>query len=153
MSNSISVNSTNNISFSARYLRINNQEAIPQRICDAIYKSDAIDEFLKAGKPKTILGKIKDFFRKNEFLEVYYGHQNLSSYDPYAIKETVLFNLTKGKTNRQWSIIELQEGIKREFGNIAKSGENPIYKAPKETATDKIVKSIEKIKDLNFLLK
>ena len=70
------INNTSNISFNSRYLQINEPEKFPKKIYDAIYKSDGIEAFLKAGKPKSLIGKILDFFKADEILDVYYNNQH-----------------------------------------------------------------------------
>ena len=144
------INAMNNISFNARYLRLTSKTAeFPQKISDAIYKNDAIDEFLKAGQPKTFWEKIKDMFRKDEFLNISYEETRNSKIDIYAKSESIIFSFG----DKRYPLRADQKGIKREFGSIPKRGENLYFKAPAETSTDKLVKLIEELKNLDKLLK
>ena len=162
------INGYSNISFGSRYLQVKQPNAFPKNVYNAIYKSDGIEEFLNAGKPKTLWGKFKALFQKNEILEVYYGkgkmsehnfraqkeqQEKISEYDPYALKEWVNFIFKKGDTRKFFNIEEFQTGIRRKAGSIPKPGENHTFKKPLVTAEDKLVKSIEDIKDLETLLK
>lgn len=149
------INAMNNISFNARYLRLTSKTAeFPQKISDAIYKNDAIDEFLKAGRPKTFWGKIKDFFSKEECLDITYEVEKTSKTDPFARNESILFSFPKKKGGERYLFFETsQKGIKREFGTIPKEGENPFYKEPYKTATDVLAANIEGIENLDKLLK
>jgi len=153
MNNTINAYSNNNVSFNSRYLQINKQEEIPQRICDAIYKSDAVEKFLAEGKPKTLLGKFLDLFKRNEILNVSYETKKISKFDPYAIKETIIFTLEKGRFQKLFRPLDaIQTGIRRQMGCIPKEGEHLVFKAPAETSTERLAKQIEDIKDLNTLL-
>lgn len=144
------INAMDNISFNARYLRLTSKTAeFPQKISDAIYKNDAIDEFLKAGQPKTFWEKLKDLFRKDEFLNIFYETKNNSSIDTYAKSESITFSFR----DKRYPLRASQEGIKRNFGSIPKKGGNLYYKAPTETSTDKLVKLIEELENLDKLLK
>ena len=143
-----------NSTFSSRYLNIHNSEKIPQKILDAIYKNDSIEEFLNAGKPKTLLGKFMNLFRKNEFLDVYYDSQKEENIDPYSIKATVHFFFGKnGKTKRFLPLDAFQFGVNRLDHSIPRDGEDVFYKKPLETVEDKLARQIDEIKDINRLLK
>ena len=156
--NSIKVDS---VSFSSRYLNIKNPEAFPQRVYDAIYKSEGIDEFLHKGKPQTLWEKITDIFKRDEVLTVTYKPDSLRilkkiTGDPYAKAEEVEFvfgrkdslmsDLRKGKVRAE------QHGVKRKQGSVPKQGEHHMYKKPEETVDMKLAKEIENIKDLDSLL-
>lgn len=148
------INNSGSVSFNARYLKFVKKEQIPKPIVEAITKNGIIDEFIKAGKPKTLWGKFKDLFNKNEILDVRYEVRQKNQYDPYSKKESILFSFGKGKNRTRFTAIKAsQEGIRRQEGEIPKIGESPFYKAPKETSTEKIVKQIENIKDMDDLLK
>ena len=147
------IESTNNISFNARHLNFINKRQIPKKITEAITKNSAINEFIQEGNPKTFLGKIIDFFRKNETLNVIYKRQKNTKFDPYHQQESITFLFSKGSARSIAKIEAFQGGTLRKIGTIPKIGEHPIYKAPMETSTDKLVKQIENIKDMNSLLK
>lgn len=161
------INNVNSVSFNARYLNIVRPERIPEEIRNAIFKSDAVDEFITAGKPKTILGKFIDLFRKDEPLNVKYivskikidETQNRISLlerlkDPYQKVESIIFEYNqRNGVIRTCELSTEQSGTKRSFGSIPKRNENYAYKPPIETADDKMVRQIEKLKDLDSLLK
>lgn len=148
-----SINDTNNISFSARYLKINKPENFPDKIHDAICKSEAIDTFLKEGTPKSLIGKILDFFKADEILDVYYRTQKTSKFDKFAQNDTVTFEF--GKKNKKYRFLTLgnvQNGIRRRAGSVPKAGEDLLFVAPKETSEDILAKAIEDIKDFDKML-
>ncbi len=156
--NSIKIDS---ISFNSRYLNVKNPEAMPQRIYDAIYKSDGIDEFLRAGKPKTFWNKVADIFKKDEELTVSYKPDSLRilkkiTGDPYAKQEEVIF--TFGKKDalitdiKTYPVKAEQCGIKRKEGSVAQPGEHYLYKKPEVTVDMLLAEKIEGIKDLEHLL-
>ena len=164
------VNSISNTSFNARYLRIKNPEQIPQNVRDAIYKSDAIDKFLMAGKPKTIWGKIIDIFRKNEFLDINYEVSKIkfpvdcksSKYnssicdrlrDPYQKVTTLIFKVTKGIKERKFELYTEQCGVKRQAGSVPKKGEHYLYKPPLMKSEEELAKKVEELKDIDTLLR
>lgn len=142
------INPINNVSFNSRYLNLELMDKLPPRISEAIYKSEAVDNFLKAGKPKTLVDKIIDFFRKDEIIDIFHIVNKGESYDRYEQKESLSFYIKKGKCiEKTATLFAEQEGILRQDGSIPKPGEDPIFKAPLETAEDKLIKQIEKIKD------
>ena len=157
------INGINNITFNARYVEFRKSEKIPEKIKDAIYKSNAVDEFINAGKPKTIWEKLVSLFKKDEALEVTYIETIVPLpkkhipkellHDPYAKACNLLF-LFKGKDGfyKQFPISSEQVGIRRQAGSVPKLGEHHTYKPPIETAEDKLVKKIEELTDLNSLL-
>ena len=168
------VNNISNPSFNARYLRIKNPERIPQNILDAIYKSDAIDNFLIAGKPKTIWGKIIDIFRTNEFLDINYEVSKIkfpvdcesSKYnslaartiydrlrDPYQKVTTLIFKVTKGIKERKFELYTEQCGVKRQAGSVPKKGEHYLYKPPLMKSEEELAKKVQELKDIDTLLR
>lgn len=147
------INSANNVSFNSRYLYLNSPEKFPQIVKDAIYKSDAIDEFLRAGQPKTFWEKLVDLFRKNEILDVYFIKNEKESSDPHTWGETVYFSFKKGKDQIKTAFFsEPQKGELRPAGVIPKPGEHRLLKAPKVTASEKLAKKIDGIKDFESIL-
>lgn len=149
MNNSISP--VSNLNFTSRYLRIDSK--VPQAISDALYKSEAVDEFLKAGKPKTIFGKIIDIFRSPDILDVYYAVKKTSETDIHAQKEMLHFAFGKDKIKqRSFNLSAEQKGIRRPFGNVPKLGEHHSYKAPKVTATEKLAQLAEKLQNIDIKL-
>lgn len=149
------INSVDNLSFSGRYLSIEHMEKIPPRISEAIYKSPAIDEFLRAGKPKTLWGKFIDLFKEDEMLDVYHTITKFAGNpDSHAQKETLSFEFDrKNYPKRTFKIRHFQKGILRQSGSIPKPNEDKLFKKPLVTSEDKIIKSIEEIKDFDSLLK
>lgn len=149
------INGFNSTSFKARYLNVVEPEKFPKKVYEAIYKSDAIEEFLKQGQPKTLLEKFIDLFRKNEILDVYYESFKTSKYDTFESTDTIHFTLRRGKNrSRVLSSPPMhQQGVRRPMGSIPKPGENPYFKEPLEYAADKIVKWLDKIKDFDKSLK
>ena len=167
------INPINNISFNARYLDMKHMEQLPPKISEAIYKNASIDEFIQAGKPKTLLGKIIDLFCKDKFIKVYYNIEKSVDdeiedpltkkmkkhfpKDPHAQKESV--DIVYGCGNHIEKIATLnasQEGEFRKPGVIPKPGEHPLYKEPAVKAIDILVEKIknfkmpEKHSDRNF---
>ncbi len=157
------VNNTNNVSFNARYLKIINSKKLPQRISDAIYKSDAVYEFLKAGKPKTLWGKFIDLFRKDEALEIKYEilkvqeHSNYDKktfierlQDPYQKVGKVTFTYKqRNGEEKTFELVAEQSGRKRQKGSIPKPNENYAYKPPVESSESKLEKQINTLKKLD----
>lgn len=135
----------NYVSFNSRSLRIKHPDEFPVKVYAAIYKSDSIEQFLSAGRPKTLWGKIIDLFKRNEKLDIYYGKEATSEIDPYAKKEWVNFVFNK----KIFPVRAEQKGIKRKQGSIPKMGEHHTYLPPMETSTEKLIKQIEDIKDLD----
>ena len=157
------INNLNNISFNARYVNFVNKENMPGKVYDAILKNDAIDEFIAKGKPKTILGKIIDLFRKDESLDISYsisksidllpdGRSMVEHLtDPYNKKVEVLFKFNKRNGDELiFPLSAEQSGIRRKQGSIPKPGEHHAYKPPLETAEDMLVKKINEMKELIF---
>lgn len=153
------INQINNVSFNARYLKIHQPDKIPQKIHDAIYKNDAIEEFLKAGKPKTIWGKILDLFKKDKPLNIKYTETIVAL--PKKVIPTERLNDKYSKAcnlkfqfgNKKGFISTEQQGLKRQAGSVPKPNEDYRYKPPIETAEDKMVKELDSLKDLSDLLK
>lgn len=149
------INNVNNVSFNSRYMNIKQLEDVPPRISEAILKNEAIDKFLKAGKPKTFWGKIIDFFKKDQILDVFHNtSKEALNPDPYAQDEFVYLafgdKIYKGKS---FTIRASQNGVKREAGSVPKPGEHYLYKPPIKTSEDKLIEEIEKIDDFEKLLK
>lgn len=149
------INNVSNVSFNARYIDVNLLDKVPMRIKEAILKSPAIDEFIKAGEPKTFWGKVMDFFKRDEVLEVRHVVSKLEKVaDPYNQYESLNFAFGKGiYKQKSFSIRTSQQGVLRPVGSVAKMGEHPLFKEPKDTATEKLARSIENIKDFGVLLK
>ena len=152
MNNCINTNYNNSVAFKSRLLKIN-RNGMPDRIYDAICNSTAIDKFIKDSKPKTLWGKLIDFFRKNEILDISYSVHKGAKFDKYAKSETVQFDLIKGNDIiRSYPIHRKQAGSLRPFGVIAKDGEDTLYKAPRITSEEQIIKTLNEIKDLDDVL-
>ncbi len=157
------INNVNNLSFSARYLRIQNEENFPVKLLDSIYKSDAVDEFIKAGKPKTIWENFVNIFKKNEYLDVIHEVSKIKfpvDYpiadrlrDPYQKVESLIFKFNKNGKERRFEVSAEQRGIKRKQGSIPKQGEDFAYRPPLMRAEDELVKKVEELKDINSLLR
>lgn len=147
------INFSNNIVFCSRYLVVKNPEQFPQQVYEAIYKNDAIDSFLHA-KPKKLLGKFIDFFRKNGILNVEFISKSTNKYDPYSKTDIVDFTYKRGKKiNKHFSLSASQKGVKRPSETIPKLGEHHTYKAPAETTEVELAKQIDAITDIKSLLK
>ena len=146
------INNVNNVAFNSRYINVDYLEKVPPRIKEAILKSPAIDEFVAAGKPKTLFGKILVFFKKDEVIEVTHNvRKECNNPDIYAQDEFVIFSLRP--SNRSFSLHEFQKGVARKAGSVPKLGEHPRLKQPEITSTEKLARAIEKIKDFDSLLK
>lgn len=159
----IKVNNTSNVAFHSRCLKIVNPEKFPQRLYDAIYKADAIDEFIQAGKPKTIIGKIADMFKKVKTLEVRYEISKIKDCennqvkeklrDPHQQVESIIFEYDKKfNSKRTFRLTAEQSGTKRRPGSIPKPNEHYRYIPPIETAESKLEKQIENLRDIDSLL-
>jgi len=149
------INNINNVSFNARCINVYTLEKLPPRISQAILKNPAIDEFIKAGQPKTIWGKIVDLFKKDEILDVYHRViKDSKSRDRYAQDEILNFAFCKGEDKERFFEIRVsQEGVLRKSGSVAKPNEDYLYKAPDITATEQLARNIEEIKNFDILLK
>jgi len=146
------INSVNNISFNARYIDMKKLDKLPPQIKEAILKSPAMDEFIKAGNPKTLWGKFVDLFKKDEVLEIFHCvKKERKNPDIYAQDELLIFSLKP----KEYCLImpQSQKGIMRKSGSIPKPNEHPLFTKPEVTATEKLVKDIENIKDFNVILK
>jgi len=157
------INSINNVSFNSRYLKIVNPEKFPKRLYDAIYKCDAIDEFIQAGKPKTLLGKIADLLKKSKPLEIRYEISKIKNcesnqvkeklQDPYQQVESIIFEYDKKfNSKRTFPLTAEQSGIKRRPGSIPKPNEHYRFIPPVETSESKLEKQIENLKNIESLL-
>ena len=149
------INNVSNISFNARYLNLKQLENVPPRISEAILKNEAIDKFLKEGKPKTLWEKFIDLFKKDQMLDVYHNTATEAKHpDPYAKDEFVYFGFGDScYKDKSFTIRTSQNGIKREAGSIPKPGEHYLYKPPVKTSEDKLIEEIEKIDNFGKLLK
>ena len=143
------INSVNNLTFNSRYLRLNGE--IPERISDAIYKNSSIEEFINSGKPKTLWEKFVNIFKKDEFVDVYYGTRKTNANDIYERTEFVTFKYKKGTQPAYFE--EKQKGMRRPAGIIRKPGEDPVFKPPMVTATEKLANAISNIKDFGRLIR
>lgn len=148
-------NNFNNVSFGTRYIDVATLEKIPPRISEAILKNPAIDEFIKAGKPKTFWSKLLDIFTRDEVLDVYHVVSIVDKpVDPYKRFESLHFEFGKGIfKSRCGELRTSQEGVLRDAGTIAKPNEHPLFKEPKITATEKLARMVEEIKDFDKFLK
>lgn len=146
------INNISNTSFNSRYIDVKKLDKLPPQIKEAVLKSPAMDEFIKAGKPKTLWGKFVDLFKKDEVLEIFHNvKKEQNNPDIYAQDELLIFSL---KPDEYCLILpQSQKGIMRKGGSIPKLNEHPLFKKPEVTATDKLVKDIENIKDFNIILK
>ena len=148
-------NNYNNINFNARYLRIHNygEKTIPQRVYDAIYKNQAIENFLNEGKPTTFLQKVSDLFRRNKYLDVYYESINHNPADEFHKTEIIHFlydiSSLRAKIGNRYGYAE---GIRRPVGIIPKPGDNKLFIKPAKTSEDNLVEKINEIDDLNKIL-
>ena len=146
------INSVSNISFNARYIDMKKLDKLPPQIKEAILKSPAMDEFIKAGNPKTLWGKFVDLFKKDEVLEIFHSvKKERNNPDIYAQDELLIFSLKPDEYS--FVIPKSQKGIMRKSGSIPKPNENPLFKKPEVTATEKLVNEIGNIKDFSVLLK
>ena len=146
------INPVNNVSFGGRYLNLNKMENLPTNVYQAILKNQSIDTFLKEGKPKTLIAKILDMFRKDEMIEADYFESELT--DSYA--KTCKLTFVYRKRDGSFKIAPLsteQQGIRRQSGSIPKPNEHYLYKPPFITAEEKLAKEIENIKDFKGMLK
>ena len=158
------INNFNSTVFGARYLCVKDgANKIPEKVYDAIYKSDAVDKFITAGRPRTLWGRIVDIFKKDEMLSVSYAESVVplpqkdipkdKLNDPYAKTCNLLFTFHKRNgAVRKLPLSAQQEGIKRQAGSVPRPGEHHMYKPPFESAEEKLVKQIEGLKDLDSLL-
>ena len=89
MHSKINVNNRNNISFNSRYLRIIEPEKFPKEILTSIKANKSLDEFIKEGQPKNLLEKVKDLFKKDEYIGVYFNRYGDEA-DPY-VQEALTF--------------------------------------------------------------
>lgn len=149
------INPVNNVSFNSRFISVKSLDKLPPRIKEAILKNDAIDEFIKAGEPKTFMQKIINFFTKDEGLYVrHYKVQNQHLIDPYSHQEILSFSFGKNIQNSKIGELRAeQKGWLRSAGSVPKPGENSIFTPPKATAEDKLIQLIERIKDFNSILR
>lgn len=140
--------SANNIPFNSRHLEFDKTKEFPLELKKAIYSNKSIKDFIRSGKPKTRLEKFLDFFKKDRFLNIRYVTFKKSKVDPYSRTDMIFFSY--GTKEKKYKFLELkssQNGIKRPYNDIAKSGEDLIYKSPNEKSIDKLVKLIQSITD------
>ena len=83
MNSEININNSNNISFNSRYLKIIEPEKFPKELLTSIKANKSLDEFIKEGQPKNILEKLKDLFKKDEYIGVYFNRYGDKT-DPYV---------------------------------------------------------------------
>lgn len=157
-----SINSLSSVSFNSRYLNIKNPEDMPRQIYDTIYKSDAVDKFLKAGKPKTFIDKILNLFRRDEILNIEYvtlngentakeGKQKIQKEnlnDPYKKICNLIFKFRNHGKEEQFVLSGSQEGIRRQAGSIPRPGEDYRYRPPQRTAEDKLLELVKNIDNI-----
>ena len=153
MNNTINT-SYNNISFNGRYLVIpeNYEKRImfPRNIKEAIKKNEYIREFISAGNPtspRTFWEKLKDLFKKDEVLEVYYN------YSISALNDIVHFRFGKkgSKKVRTYDLCVNEENIKNIPG-FSESKSRKYYDDKHSLIMDMFTKEVEKIKDFESLL-
>jgi hypothetical protein len=138
----------NNITFNSRYLNVNKMENLPPRIYDAVLKNQAIDEYIKAGEPKTLLGKIINLFRSDEAITVTHDIIKTQTRKKFSFGEILYFYLEKkGKRPKIGELLAWQTGEMRKPGSVPKIGENPLFKAPANTAENQLIQQLEKLKD------
>ena len=128
------IDACNNLSFNSRFLRIPYPEQFPKEVLSAVKSNNAIDEFIKAGTPKTFIGKIIDLFKDKECLEVYYFFDK--SYSLASLSFQLGF-LRKNKS----LFCKHQLDIR---GVVDKN-------QPPTTAVPRIIKALNNIKDFNFI--
>ena len=160
------INATrNDVNFRGRYIHFHEPSEIPNVIKDAILKSDAVDQFIKADQKKSLWKKFLDLFRNDEVLEIRYTSEQLKNYksnrDPYALHNELSFRFGRNLKDipsriRSYKIEAVQHGVytnKLGIGRILRHGENPYYNKPAVTADEQIARSIENISDLDKVLK
>ena len=159
----IAISKVDSTMFGARYLNVDSVDKLPTKVSDAIYKCDAIDEFLKAGKPKTFWNKLKDLFRKDEILEVSYAESIVPFpkrvipkellNDPYVKACNLLFTFRQRNGSiKKLPLASQQVGVKRQAGSVPKEGEHYAYKPPLISAEANLIKQIEDLKDFESLM-
>ena len=89
-------NRNNNIAFSSRYIKFLNPEKFPKEILTAVKTNKSLYEFISESKPKTLLEKFKDLFRKDECIEVAFNRYTEEG--PYA-EEVLSFHLGELRKN------------------------------------------------------
>jgi hypothetical protein len=122
----------NCVPFNSRHIEIHHSETFPKQLLNSIKNNKPLDEFVRAGNPKTFWEKFKNLFQKEEYIDFYY--------DTYPVKSSVqaeelVMDMSKYSKKNGW----LSLGGLRIKANSKPS--NPI------TPTERILKEFESIKD------
>lgn len=139
------INCCSSLSFGSRYLKVKRGNNMPKSVLEAVKKNETISSYLKEGEPKTLFGKICDFFRRREYLEISHNRGVYAEYD------------------------RLNFSVRKAFGKATKSGyidvdfhemiNHPKYKSdgPRwrvkginfDIADENLVKQVNKIKSMD----
>ena len=153
MNNTINT-SFNNTSFNGRFLVIpevyEKRIMFPRKIKKAIYKNEAIRDFISAGNPsspRTFWEKFKDLFKRDEVLEVSYD----TNYS--ALSDSVIFKFgKKGRKKVRTYKMSVDENIIKNLPDYNKNKSVKQYESRHDIIVDLFAKEVEKIKDFASLL-
>jgi hypothetical protein len=146
-------NKNNDISFGRRYLRIHEAENMPKELLEAIKTHTSIDEFIKKGNPTTLREKLRDLFKKDEYLDVYFSNYSSSNSLKEQDFDQVLLTFNFGHTRANEPIFK-KWGTKNAFWtNILSIGENNGSAEPVRHATASIIAKLKSITNFEDVLK
>ena len=127
---------TNNISFSSRYINIHKPETFPDKLLKSIENNTALDEFIHEGEPKTLWEKVKNFFKRDEYLDLYYDKYTEGN-SCFVPADEFIIDMGKYFKNNVW---RSEKGLRIRAALLPQKTKTP---------EERIIKEFESIKDFN----
>lgn len=126
------------VNFCSRRIEIRKSESFPEKILNSIKNNKALDEFVKKGQPKTFWEKIADFFKAEEYVNIYYDKCRTQ---PYYFPEELTIDFGVRSEKKAWRSIR---GIR------IRADKKPEDSSKKqETQEERILKKFESITDFD----